>query len=58
MKHHTTNCNACDALAHVSRDGLCQTCETELDAYVTAREAEEREDYMRDMEMTADNLCR
>jgi hypothetical protein len=55
---NTTNCTACDKFAHVSRDGLCCTCEAELDAYLREREAEEAENYVRDMEMTEDNLCR
>jgi hypothetical protein len=55
---HPTNCNACEELAHVSRDGLCRGCEAELDAYLREREAEEAEDYARDLEMTEDNLCR
>lgn len=55
---HLTNCTACDALASVTRDGLCHTCEAELDAYLRSREAADHEDFVRDMEMTADNLCR
>ena len=55
---HLTNCIACAELASVTRDGLCPTCEAELDAYLRTQEATEYDDFLRDMQMTVDNLCR
>ncbi len=51
-------CRACGIYILESYEELCPDCESEMHDYYAEREANEREDWIRDMEMTEDNYIR
>ena len=52
------NCRACGALILSEVADLCPDCEADMDGYYAEREAADREDWIRDMEMSDDNYIR
>ena len=51
-------CRACGAYVFEFVADMCPDCEADMDRYYGEREETDREDWIRDMEMTEDNFIR